>query len=78
VTNVVCKIRGPVAVARLTAGAAQRAVHCAAGGLRVSLGLLSADATVRAIVLTGADPAFRAVNLSHVSTWEGMGRVGVS
>jgi len=59
VPDVLCEIRGVVAVVTLNRPQRRNALSAALlGELRASLAELSADAAVRAIVLTGADPAF--------------------
>jgi enoyl-CoA hydratase len=59
VTDVLCEIRGQVAVVTLNRPARRNALSAALlASLRSSLAELSADAAVRAVVLTGADPAF--------------------
>jgi enoyl-CoA hydratase len=59
VADVLCEIRGQVAVVTLNRPARRNALSAALlASLRASLAGLSADAAVRAIVLTGADPAF--------------------
>jgi enoyl-CoA hydratase len=59
VTDVICEIRGQVAVVTLNRPARRNALSAALlASLRASLRQLSADAAVRAVVLTGADPAF--------------------
>jgi enoyl-CoA hydratase len=59
VTDVLCEIRGQVAVVTLNRPARRNALSASLiAGLRASLAELGADAGVRAIVLTGADPAF--------------------
>jgi enoyl-CoA hydratase len=59
VTDVLCEIRGQVAVVTLNRPAQRNALSAALlASLRSSLAELSADAAVRAVVLTGADPAF--------------------
>jgi enoyl-CoA hydratase len=58
-TDVLCDIRGPVAVVTLNRPARRNALSAALlASLRATLAELSADGGVRAIVLTGADPAF--------------------
>lgn len=58
-TDVLCEIRGVVAVVTLNRPERRNALSAALlTGLRASLAELGADAAVRAIVLTGADPAF--------------------
>ena len=57
--DVLCEIRGVVAVVTLNRPERRNALSAALlTGLRASLEELGADAAVRAIVLTGADPAF--------------------
>ncbi len=57
--DVLCEIRDLVAVVTLNRPARRNALSAALlANLRAALAGLSADATVRAIVLTGADPAF--------------------
>jgi len=59
VTDVLCEIRGQVAVVTLNRPARRNALSAALlASLRSSLAELSAEAAVRAVVLTGADPAF--------------------
>jgi enoyl-CoA hydratase len=59
VSDVLCEIRGQVAVVTLNRPARRNALSAALlASLRASLAELSADTAVRAIVLTGADPAF--------------------
>jgi enoyl-CoA hydratase len=59
VTDVLCEIRGQVAVVTLNRPARRNALSAALlASLRASLAELCADAAIRAIVLTGADPAF--------------------
>jgi enoyl-CoA hydratase len=59
VTDVLCKIHGVVAVVTLNRPQRRNALSAALlAALRASLAELSTDAAVRAIVLTGADPAF--------------------
>ena len=58
-TDVLCEIRDRVAVITLNRPERRNALSAALlAGLRARLAELSADAAVRAIVLTGADPAF--------------------
>jgi enoyl-CoA hydratase len=58
-TDVLCEIRGQVAVVILNRPARRNALSAALlASLRASLAELSADAAIRAIVLTGTDPAF--------------------
>jgi len=59
VTDVLCEIRGEVAVVTLNRPERRNAVSAALlASLRATLAELGADTAVRAIVLTGADPAF--------------------
>ena len=58
-TDVLCEIRGVVAVVTLNRPERRNALSAALlAGLRAALAELSADSAVRAIVLTAADPAF--------------------
>jgi enoyl-CoA hydratase len=57
--DVLCEIRGQVALVTLNRPARRNALSAALlASLRASLAELNADTAVRAIVLTGADPAF--------------------
>ena len=57
--DVLCEIRGQVALVTLNRPARRNALSAALlASLRSSLAELNADTAVRAIVLTGADPAF--------------------
>jgi enoyl-CoA hydratase len=57
--DVLCEIRGEIALVTLNRPARRNALSAALlASLRASLGELNADTAVRAIVLTGADPAF--------------------
>jgi enoyl-CoA hydratase len=59
VTDVLCEIRSQVAVVTLNRPARRNALSAALlASLRSSLAELGADTAVRAVVLTGADPAF--------------------
>ena len=58
-TDVLCEIRGPVAVVTLNRPARRNALSAVLlADLRSTVADLGADSAVRAIVLTGADPAF--------------------